>query len=98
MADADGRHFDDIAVEQLDAVVAAKDADVRETVVFVRREQPSLLCRSHVVPPAGLADLTGDRSMPVAHGHLIARGHTHGSFLLTATTLNAEIAEIAEIF
>ena len=68
---------------QFDAIVVAQNADIRETVVFVRREQPSLLCRSHLMPPAGPVSLAGDRSIAFTHGDLIAHRYTHSAFLFS---------------
>ena len=38
---ADGRHLDDLALDQLDPLVLAEDAGLRHPVVLVHGEQPA---------------------------------------------------------
>lgn len=57
---ADRRHLDDLAVDELHVVVAAQDASLRHTVVFVRRESPPLQVGPHFVPPLADLDIDGD--------------------------------------
>jgi hypothetical protein len=50
---ADGRHLDDLALDQLDALVGTEDPRLRHPVVLLHREQPAreLDLDGHREPP-----------------------------------------------
>ena len=60
---ADRRHLDDLAVDQLHAVVVAKDAGLRHAVIFVRCESPPLQFSPHVRDPPADPDVDDDLSL-----------------------------------
>src|SRR5947208_5901126 len=51
MGGPDGRHGDDLAVDELDAVVLAEDPGLGHAVVFVHREAASRERHSHTIGP-----------------------------------------------